>query len=65
MEYIKCQKEDEYMKYPKLIGVCKDCLGCQRLENEKFVGVYKCKWNEKEKEVEWKQEMIRLGNNTK
>ena len=43
------------MKYPKLIGVCKDCLGCQRLENEKFIGVYKCKWNEK---VEWKQEAI-------
>ena len=43
------------MKYPKLIGVCKDCLGCQRLENTNFVGVYKCKWNEK---VEWKQEEI-------
>jgi hypothetical protein len=43
------------MKYPKLIGVCKDCLGCQRLENPNFTGVYKCKWNEK---VEWKQEEI-------
>ena len=43
------------MKYPKLIGVCKDCLGCQRLENPNFIGVYKCKWNER---VEWKQEEI-------
>ena len=50
-------KKGNTMKYPKLIGVCKDCLGCQRLENEKFVGVYKCKWNEK---VEWKQERIKI-----
>ena len=26
-------------------------------ENENFVGVYKCKWNEK---VEWKQERIKI-----
>lgn len=40
------------MKYQKLIGVCKDCLGCQRLENPNFIGVYKCKWNEKENKYE-------------
>lgn len=45
------------IKYPPLIETCKKCLGCQRLENEKFVGVYKCKWNEK---VEWKQERIKI-----
>lgn len=50
-------KKGNTMKYPKLRGVCKDCLGCQRLENPNFVGVYKCKWNEK---VEWKQERIKI-----
>ena len=44
------------MKYQKLIGVCKDCVyKCFRCEDPNFVGVYKCKWNEK---VEWKQEEI-------
>ena len=44
------------MKYPKLIGVCKDCVyKCFRCEDTKFIGVYKCKWNEK---VVWKQEAI-------
>ena len=22
------------MKYPKLIGVCKECLGCQRIDGD-------------------------------
>lgn len=46
------------MKYPKLIGVCKDCLGCQRLENLNFTGDKNCKYAEKE--VEWKQERIKI-----
>jgi uncharacterized protein YodC (DUF2158 family) len=47
------------MKYPKLIGICKDCLGCMRLEDPKFIGVYKCKWFEK-KEEKWVQEKIKI-----
>lgn len=31
----------------ELIGICKDCTGCQRLEDEKFKGVEKCEWKEK------------------
>lgn len=46
------------MKYPILIGVCKNCLGCMRLEDPNFIGVYKCKWNEKEKI--WVQERIKI-----
>lgn len=45
------------MKYPPLIETCKKCLGCQSLENPNFIGIYKCKWNEK---VEWKQERIKI-----
>lgn len=26
----------------KLIGLCKNCLGCNRLENPEFTGVYRC-----------------------
>lgn len=29
-------------KYPKLIGNCKDCAGCNRLEDYNFVGRYRC-----------------------
>jgi len=48
------------MKYPKLIGACKDCLGCMRLENPNFIGVYKCKWNQEKnkKEKQFIQEKI-------
>lgn len=35
------------MKYYRLVGVCKNCLGCMRLEDPNFRGVYKCRWNEK------------------
>lgn len=30
----------------KLYGVCKNCLGCMRLEDENFTGVDKCEWME-------------------
>lgn len=29
----------------QLKGLCKNCLGCQRLENEKFDGVFECEYN--------------------
>lgn len=51
-------KKDKSVKYPPLIGVCKNCLGCMRLEDPKFIGVYKCKWNKKGEETKWKQEEI-------
>ena len=28
----------------ELKGVCKDCTGCQREEDENFEGVEKCEW---------------------
>lgn len=28
----------------ELIGVCKDCLGCNKLENPNFTGVDKCEY---------------------
>ena len=48
------------MKYPNLTDTCKNCLGCQRLEDPNFRGVDKCKWNEIEKEKIWVQERIKL-----
>lgn len=30
------------IKYPKLIGKCIKCLGCNRLELENFKGTYRC-----------------------
>lgn len=32
------------MKYKELKGLCKNCLGCVRLENPDFEGVYRCKY---------------------
>lgn len=31
-------------KYPELKGLCKNCLGCNKLELPSFTGVYKCKY---------------------
>lgn len=39
------------IKYPELIGKCKTCLGCQRLEQEDFKGVYRCQYYIENKEV--------------
>lgn len=30
-------------KYPELKGKCKTCLGCNRLEDKTFRGIYECK----------------------
>lgn len=36
--------------YPQLIGKCAKCLGCNRLIDENFKGVYRCEnFIEKEK----------------
>lgn len=32
------------MKYPPLTGLCKNCLGCNKLENPLFTGVNECKY---------------------
>lgn len=32
------------MKYKELIGICKNCFGCNRLADENFVGTYNCIW---------------------
>ena len=47
------------MKYPSLIGLCKDCIyKCFRCEDINFRVVYQCKWNKEEKEKEYVQEEI-------
>lgn len=28
--------------YPELKGKCKTCLGCNRLEDENFTGIWRC-----------------------
>ena len=28
----------------KLVGLCKECLGCNRLEDKNFIGVYRCEF---------------------
>lgn len=33
------------MKYPELKGVCKTCLGCNKLENPYFTGEKECKYS--------------------
>lgn len=32
----------------ELKGLCKNCTGCQRLEDKNFEGVEKCEWRNKE-----------------
>lgn len=34
----------------KLIGKCKNCLGCNRLEDPNFTGVYRCEYSTEEEE---------------
>ena len=29
----------------ELTDLCKQCLGCMRLEDENFKGIHRCKWN--------------------
>ena len=52
------EERKERVKYPKLIGVCKDCVyKCFRVENPNFTGDKNCKYAEKEN---WKQERIKI-----
>lgn len=45
-------------KYEELQGLCKEvieegrCVGCNRLEDEEFRGVYRCIYADREKGVE-------------
>lgn len=34
----------ENKKQTELKGKCKNCLGCQRLEDENFKGIERCEW---------------------
>lgn len=51
------------MKYPPLTGLCKNCLGCNKLENPLFTGVNECKYARQPiqeiKEILGIQEMIK------
>ena len=38
--------------YKPLKGICVKCTGCNRLEDENFTGVYRCKWNNEEIAIE-------------
>ena len=47
------------MKYPPLEEPCKSCIGkCGRVEEPSFIKDENCKYAEKE--VEWKQERIKI-----
>ena len=39
------------MKYQELKGICKNCLGCSKLENPYFTGVTKCKYSTQPKQI--------------
>lgn len=32
------------IKYPELKGICKNCIGCNRLEIPEFSGIYRCNY---------------------
>lgn len=38
------------MSYKELQGVCKKCLGCQRLEDENFKGIWRCEYYKEAKD---------------
>ena len=52
------------MKYPELINLCKNCIGCQRLEDVNFKGTYKCEYYKNSlslyENISNKQERIKL-----
>lgn len=34
-------------EWNELIGLCRNCLGCNRLEDKNFIGTYRCEyWKE-------------------
>lgn len=42
----------------ELTGVCKECLGCNKLENPLFTGVKECEYST----TEYKSEQMRIGD---
>ena len=49
------------MKYPELTGICKECLGCNKLENPLFIGVKECEYatvSDKVEQIQTEQMMI-------
>lgn len=45
----------------ELIGVCKECLGCNKLENPLFTGVKECEYatvSDKVEQIQTEQMMI-------
>lgn len=48
----------------ELKGLCKNCLGCNRLEDKNFEGVYRCEYATT-KQISWKdlkEEVLKHGN---
>ena len=50
--------------YRELVGKCKTCLGCNRLEDINFKGVYRCEYaTEKQLDIEdLEKELKKNGN---
>lgn len=52
------------MNYPELKGKCKNCLGCNRLVDQNFIGVDECEYADDPikviKEILGTQEKIKL-----
>ena len=38
------------VKYPPLSGICVKCLGCMRLEDENFKGIWRCDYYKEAKD---------------
>ena len=53
-----------YMGHRELKGICKNCLGCNRLDDPNFEGVYRCKYaTERQIDIEdLRRELKRNGN---
>ena len=49
----------------ELIGLCKNCLGCNRLEDMNFKGTYRCEYATSEQiTVEQLREELKIDENT-
>ena len=50
------------MKYPELMNLCKKCIGCNRLEDINFKGIYRCQYYTEEVRNE---QILQQKNNNK
>lgn len=52
------------MEHRELKGVCKNCLGCNRLDNPCFEGVYRCKYaTERQMDIEDLRRELKRNDN--